>query len=400
MTLVEPPTPLLPQRLGDRTLADPLFGQTGQTNQVSGESFSAVNCAPQAKMAETTATTSNAGDGRPCAAILAEDGLVRYAAGTYRRETLGVQVEVWAEQFGDTTGAYSAYTFYRALMKGPRSGGAETTEKQVDGRTTSESATADGGVLVWAGTSVLQVQGRGLSKTEISSLIAGLPKVGGRKGLPPLLPTFFPAAGIESSTLKYSLGPAGYQAMGGELPEGVLSWNKSAEVATANYRGRGGRGALTLLLYPTPQIAADQGRMIERTVNEASAGGHGFGMVKLRRIGPLVGMTSGALSSEQAAGLIGALHLREEVSFDKPMPLEFHAEVQKTASLLQNIAVFCGVMVLAAVLLGLFLGGARAGIRVLQGKSAASEPEFLTINLRDRPKALFSRKSSEDEVQG
>jgi hypothetical protein len=59
---------------------------------------------------------------------------------------------------------------------------------------------------------------------------------------------------------------------------------------------------------------------------------------------------------------------------------------------LQQIAIFTGVLILAAVVIAVFLGGARAGIRVMRGKSAASEPEFLTINLRDKPKALFTPK--------
>ena len=77
---------------------------------------------------------------------------------------------------------------------------------------------------------------------------------------------------------------------------------------------------------------------------------------------------------------------------DEKKPPEFHAEMRKTASLLQNIAVLSGVLILSAVLLGIFLGFGRAWIRVLMGKPAASEPEFLTISLRDQPKALFSGK--------
>ena len=64
------------------------------------------------------------------------------------------------------------------------------------------------------------------------------------------------------------------------------------------------------------------------------------------------------------------------------MPLEFHAEVQKTYSLLESIVIFCGFSAVAMVILALFLGGGRALIRVMQGKPAASEPEFLHIDLR------------------
>ena len=63
------------------------------------------------------------------------------------------------------------------------------------------------------------------------------------------------------------------------------------------------------------------------------------------------------------------------------MPLEFHSEVRKTVSLLTSVLVFCGLGALAAVVLALFFGGARAAIRVMQGKPAATEPEFLRIDL-------------------
>ncbi len=93
-------------------------------------------------------------------------------------------------------------------------------------------------------------------------------------------------------------------------------------------------------------------------------------------------LTTGAWAASDAKAMIEGIHLRNVVSFDKKMAPEFHAEVQKTYSLLTSIAVFCGVGALAAVILGLFLGGGRAAIRVLQGKPAASEPEFLSIGLR------------------
>jgi hypothetical protein len=54
---------------------------------------------------------------------------------------------------------------------------------------------------------------------------------------------------------------------------------------------------------------------------------------------------------------------------------------------------------LAAIVLGVFLGGARAGIRVLQGKPAASEPEFLTIDLRGAPLPLQRPQAGDGEAK-
>jgi hypothetical protein len=229
----------------------------------------------------------------------------------------------------------------------------------------------------------------------------GLPKVTGRRSLAPLLPTLFPKSGYDEAGLRYALGPVGYKAMGGALPAEILGWDKSAEVGIGQYNGRTGHGTLTLLMYPTPQIAGDRGRAIEQAVNQeiAKDGPASLGTVKLKRLGPLVEMTQGGFTPDQALALLASVKLNEEVTFDKPVPPEFHAEIRKTYTLMQEIAVFCGVGTLAAIVLGVFLGGARAGIRVLQGKPAASEPEFLRIDLRGSPVPLHPPTSGSGEIK-
>jgi hypothetical protein len=292
-----------------------------------------------------------------------------------------------AMQFIDATGAYAAYTFYRAqmarphLMTGPAKLG-------------NQSATDGDTVLVLEGTSILRIEGvrpeGAAAARQLAALAATLPKVSGPRAQPPLLPTYLPPEGLDAATVRYAVGPAGYAGMERKVPAEMIGFDKSAEILTAEYGGHG-KGLLTLLLYPTPQIAGDRGRAIEKQLNDSGAGHGSMGTVKMRRIGPLVGFTTGNLPAAQAEALIHALHLNSMVTFDQKLPLDFHTEVNKTASLLQNIVFFCVVVGGGAILLGLFLGGARAGIRVLQGKPAASEPEFLTINLRDEPKALLAQ---------
>ena len=279
--------------------------------------------------------------------MLAEDGIKRYERGANASGTVTVY------QFGDATGAVAAYDYLRKS--------APIVERN--------------GVSVVVAD--LKVSGEAAKKV-LQPVETGLPKIGGPRAQLPLLPTFLPQKGLEKDSVHYAVGPAGYEAMGGVLPPGIVGFDKAAETITAKYAGR---GTLTLLIYPTPQIAGDHGRQIEAEMNKEGAAA---GTVKLRREGPLVLMTTGAWSPAEAKAMVEGIHLHDVVTFDKKMPLEFHAEVQKTYSLLSSIMIFCGVGVLAAVILGLFLGGGRAAIRVLQGKPAASEPEFLRIDLRGK----------------
>jgi hypothetical protein len=319
----------------------------------------------------TRVAEGDVGDGlgnldAPDAAVLTEDGLQRFARSAYTPSGKGAaQGTVTIYKFGDASGAVSAYDYFR--KPGMRA------EKLGD------AAVASGDeLLLRSGVSVVRANfklGHEGMLTLTKELIDRLPKVGGSAGIAPLLPTLLPAKGLDPESIKYALGPAGYQAMGGVLPAAVVGFDKSAETVTARYKGA---GVLTLLLYPTPQIAGDRGRAVEAELKPAA----NAGPVKLRREGPLLLLTTGAWTPTAAQAMVDGIHLRSVVSFDKPMPLEFHAEVQKTYSLLTSIMVFCGVGSLAAIFLGLFLGGGRALVRVMQGKPAASEPEFLRIDLR------------------
>jgi hypothetical protein len=332
------------------------------------------------------------------AAALQEDGIRRFARSEYTQDGKSIPEPrphldstqhgiVTVYEFGDVSGAVSAYEYLR------RGKQFAATEKLGD-----EAGSDSQGIVLRSGVNVVREDINRGGPAVMKDLILRLPKVSGRRALAPLLPTMLPpeagGAKLDPASVRYALGPVAYKAMGGVLPPQVMGWDKSLETATASYSGKGGKGTLTLLMYPTPQIAGDRGRAVEQAVNAQLAA---LGTVKMRRVGPLVGVTSGSLAPEQAEALVQALHLQEIVTFDQKMPLEFHAEVRKTATLLQQIAIFTGVLILAAIVIAVFLGGARAGIRVLRGKPAASEPEFLTIDLRDKPKALFVPK---DENSG
>jgi hypothetical protein len=302
-----------------------------------------------------------AGEGAPswsgaAGAVLAEDGIKRYERGTAQSPVQHGTVPsgtVTVYVFGDATGAVAAYDYLQKSAPYVKRSGVSVIVSDL--KLYPESAH------------------RLLDQVEV-----GLPKVGGPRAQLPLLPTLLPQKGLEKDSIHYAVGPAGYQAMGGVLPPEIVGFDKAAEAITAKYAGR---GTLTLLFYPTPQIAGDHGRQIEAEMNKE---GTAAGTVKLRREGPLVSMTTGAWSPVEAKAIVEGIHLHDVVTFDKKMPLEFHTEIQKTYSLLSSIMIFCGVGVLAAVILGLFLGGGRAAIRVLQGKPAASEPEFLRIDLRGK----------------
>ena len=311
-------------------------------------------------------------------AALKEFGIDRFSVAKYAPEHGSGAVEVKALQFGDATGAAAAFTFYRR----PELRGLAAGQKLG-----ANAAVSGSEAVFWSGATLVLVkseQGRSALMTDLKELEVALPKIGGPKGSPPLLPTLVPAKGLDTSSVRYALGPVSYTAEGGVLPAEILGWDKAGEAATARYAGG---GVMTLLLYPTPQIAGDRGRAIEAAIN---ADRSKYGTVKLRREGPMLVLATGSFSAATEKELVENTHLPVQLTWDKKMPLEFHAEVGKTYSLLQSIMVFCAVGALAAIILGLFLGFGRATVRVWMGKPAASEPEFLRIDLRGQAAPIHS----------
>ena len=345
MVVLLPPAPLLPERIG----AWQRIGDLEEQNDILKVD-------------------------RPGAKVFHEDGATRFASASYQPAAGGAVVKIDALQFEDASGAYSAFTFWAAQAR-------RSMIIRQDGE---EVAIPGQGLLFRSGTVIAVIEGSNESLSAFRSaakdLKLVLPKVGGPRAQLPMAPTLLPEKGLEVGTVRYALGPEGYAAMGGLLPPGILGFDKSGEIVTAEYAGRGGKGVLTLLLYPTPQIAGDCGRAVEAAIN---ADRSRFGTtVKLRREGPLVVLATGEFSTAEAQKLVEGTYLHDQLSWNKDMPLDFNSEVHKTLSLLEGIVLFCIVGGAAALLLGLFLGFGRAGIRVLMGKPAAMEPEFLRIDLR------------------
>lgn len=327
-TTVDLPVPLLPQTVNNQPLSNASTG--------------------------TDASQADA----PNSAALTEDGLQRFAKGSYGH------TQLIALQFNDVSGATAAFSLYQKAPGPKLDGAADAT------------ATADGRTVIRKQTVVLLAE-PGADKSILTSLVPGLPRIGGPRSQPPLLPKWVPEKGLVQGSVRYAIGPAGYAALDAGLDAKKLGWEKSAEAVVARYDDRRGRETLTLLLYPTPQIAGDHLRAIDGQA--ASLPG-----LKTRREGELVIVATGTFSPDAAQNMVENIHLRQEATFDKAIEPSFEGEVHKTYSLLTSIILFSCFGALAAIILGFAFGGGRALLRVMRGKDAAAEVEFLSLHLANQ----------------
>jgi hypothetical protein len=291
----------------------------------------------------------------------------------------GRDVHVEAIQFGDRTGAVSAFTLAErpGMRVGKELGASDAVGVAPD---------SGGAVLFTVGSTVVLANFGGTATAAdvaaLKPLALVMPKVIGNTGVAPLLPTLAPAKGLVQGSVRYALGPVSYAAEGGVLPANSLGWDKEAEAVTALYNDARGKETLTALLYPTPMIAENITKTIQ---NELPRTGPNFEMARVRREGTLVVLASGSFSGDEAQRMVDNIHLRE-MTFNQNEQPSFQVMAGQTFTLLQNIAILSGMLVAGTVLLGLFLGFGRAGYRVMRGKPAAVEQEFLSLHLSPQNK--------------
>jgi hypothetical protein len=161
---------------------------------------------------------------------------------------------------------------------------------------------------------------------------------------------------------------------------------------TATYSLRSNPATLTVIDYPTPQMAAAQEARIRAYIKAGSQAQPPWpkplqdsdpASLEVRRSGPLVAVVSGDAIPEESHKLLALVHY--EADFTSLPGPSGESEVSKTAKLLLGIASLVIIGVSAALLLGFFLGGGRALYRIARGKPISSvyEEEFIRIDLRE-----------------
>ncbi|MGB6193460.1 MAG: DUF6599 family protein [Terracidiphilus sp.] len=316
------------------------------------------------------------------AAALKEYDFNRAVIADYKRngETLGIR----ALNFNDATGAYGAYSYLR--QNGwPR-------------QEIGEGGAADHNrILFWNGTTVIDATFSRLgarSAADLRELAKLLPMPQGNRSIAPPILADLPQGALQKQTTHYALGPASYTGAGGVLPADLIGFDRGAEAVTAEYGLASGRATLTVIDFPTPQMAAAAeskigayvkvggqaaGTQAQPTWPKALADSNSASLA-VRRSGPLVAFISGNAAPGDAHKLLDSVHFGGDIA---TIPLPVESEISKTSRLLTGIAELVIVGSSAAILLGLFLGGGRALYRIARGKPASSvyETEFIRLNL-------------------
>ena len=250
-------------------------------------------------------------------------------------------------------------------------------------------------VLFWKGDTVVDATFSHISTmsaAEMRELASRVPNPPGTRSLMPPVLANLPQASLDGQTAHYAEGPAGYAGAGGVLPADLVGFDRGAETVTANYSLTSGPATLTIIDYPTPQMAEAQEPKIRAYIQAGSKAQPAWpkplqdsdvASIEVRRSGPLVAIVSGDAIPDESHKLLEMVHYEDDLT---AMPrVGGDNEVQKTAKVLMSIAAIVIVGSCAALLLGFFLGGGRALYRIARGKPASSvfDEEFIRIDLRE-----------------
>lgn len=294
----------------------------------------------------------------------------------------GETLSLHALRFHDASGAYGAYSFYR------HSGW--PMEEIGTGATSDHNR-----VLFWIGNTVVDANFSHvgpMSGSELRELASQLSVPSGSAALTPPILNNLPKDSLDGQTTHYALGPKGYAGAGGVLPPDLVGFDRGAEAVTATYSLRSNPATLTIIDYPTPQLAAAQEGRIRAYIKAGSQAQPPWpkplqdsdpASLGVRRSGPLVALVSGDAIPDESRKLLNAVHFESDlISIPQPGG---ESDVSKTAKLLIGIAGIVIIGVSAALLLGFFLGGGRALYRIARGRPASSlyEAEFISIGLRE-----------------
>lgn len=317
------------------------------------------------------------------APVLREYGFARYEVAQYARD--GDTLTIRAIEFGDATGAYGAFTFYRRpdMASEPvGQGGAFNGSR----------------VLFWNGNLLIDAKFSritAMSVSELRDLVTQLPSPGGNRSIAPILPNYLPARHLEPGTVQYAIGPLAYRQSGGVLPVDLVGFDKSAEVVTGQYNAMAGTGVLTIINYPTPEIAINRERAIRSyfsahkkgtTISNAqdawtsALANSNPAAIQSRRSGPLVAVTSGAFAAGSAQALLQRVHYDADLTMGNPTPKT--SDTVKLAQLILSVAILVGIFALIAIIAGVSLGGGRVLWRKLRNEPEDDSAEFIRLNLK------------------
>ncbi len=303
------------------------------------------------------------------AAVLKEYGFTGLNSATYSRDD-GRKLTVKAARFQDASGAYGAFTFYKVPQM--------QTEKIGD-----QGSSYNERVLFYRGNILVDAQFQKLSAmsaAELRDLSSELPPPAPNSSGLPGLPAYLPAKDYVKNTAKYVEGPAALGKLAAPINAQLVDFNAGAEVVLGQYKNSDGGALLTLISYPTPQIAMTHLRAIDSAKQQSPPGGSLLDPTTTftKRTGPIVAVVSGAISQSDAKSLLDSVNYEADVTWNQNT---YFSRRDDPANFIVNVIYLCAIIGGFAIISGIAFGGFRILTRRLFPERFDEGPNVGLISL-------------------
>lgn len=291
------------------------------------------------------------------AAVLKEYGFVDFESGSYARN--GRRMEIKVARFNDASGAYGAFTYY--------------VQPQMQEEKIGDRAASNNRRILFARSNLLVdaslEQVTAMSAADLRALADALPRAKGNVSALPTLPDNLPKQSYVPNTMRYIEGSIALERLGVPIPASLVNFSMGPEVAFARYRSSNGEAYMTLIGYPTPQIAAER-------IKAFQAAGLAGGPFHFKRSGPLVAAVSGNIPESEAQSLLASVNYDADVTWNqatKPNPRD------NIGNLIVGIFMLIGIILLVALIFGFAFGGVRVVAKKLFPNRVFDRPEDVEI---------------------
>jgi hypothetical protein len=276
--------------------------------------------------------------------LFSDVGFDKYARRIYTVGDSGsLSIEVMT--LSDSRAAYSILTLLRNadLKKGPP----------------GDEFTATAGDLRFAnGRRWVRIQGSHVPEDLLKRVATSVSnRISPERKKAPSLISHLPKPGLDGSSLRYFVGPKSFEAYSSASRAGPLRFNSDMEVAQARYSINNETGILSLLSFPTSQVADDYYSGINAAVSPQGNATRTYA----KRAGPLVAILEGNFDPVAADKILSSVRFSYSIRWiqekrNEPktiwgVPAGILGTVVKS---LLFVVVLCGVSILAGAAFALF----------------------------------------------
>jgi hypothetical protein len=201
-------------------------------------------------------------------------------------------------------------------------------------------------------------------------------RIGGVRGVVPAAVKHLPLAGRREDSLRYFVSAQSFSRYSPTSPITALSLPPDVEIACAGYAAEGWNADLTLLTFPTAQVAEE---FLERFSRGAPAPSVASNRLFTRRSGPLVAVLDGMADARKADEFLGKIQYTYSIKWiydrrNQSGATIWGVPVGILGTVVRSLAL-TALLCLASVLLGLGMASFRVWLRGYAPNNFLDRPE-------------------------